>query len=63
MKDRLSRCLSDIDTDVEAVRLVLGEDFFSCDVHGGEKLGFFLIGGVEPGGDVAFRERAGRGRD
>ena len=59
MKHGLSRCFIDIDTDVETVRLVPGEDLFSCHVDGGDKLGFFLIRGVEPGGDVAFGNEKG----
>jgi hypothetical protein len=54
MKDGLSRGFINIDTDVETVRLVPGEDFFSCHVDSGDELSFFLIRGVEPVGDMPF---------
>ena len=54
MEDGLAGRFSDIDADVEAVRLMPGEDFVTGDVDGGQELRTLLFFCVEPGRDVSL---------
>ena len=59
MRDRLSRGLSDVHADVEAVGVMFREDRLAGDRQGGGELHVLFARGVEPASDVAGRDEEG----